>query len=233
MLKLLTFGGNGNIPSLSPFCVKAMCLLKMSGKDWEPKYLSDPSKMPYGKLPVLDVDGRLIADSSHIQVYLEQHGAEFNAGLTEAQKAVSHALITMVEQNLMSGLAYERWIRPENWAVMSDIIFSDVPKLMRPLIAGTVRRRVRNALEAHGIAKFVEEERDARLLRDLQAVSVTLGDKPYLLGKEPTAADAAITPVLDMIRTIPTEGILRRAVKDNATLDAYVDRVRQAIYPSL
>ena len=58
--------------------------------------------MPYGRLPVLKTPDQLIPDTHHIQAYLEDLDIGFNAGLIPAERAQSHALIRMVEENLVS-----------------------------------------------------------------------------------------------------------------------------------
>ncbi|QGX99967.1 glutathione S-transferase family protein [Roseovarius faecimaris] len=232
MLTLLTFGPSFEMPSHSPFCVKAMALLHLSGQDWQPKYLSDPRKMPLGRLPVLKTaEGRLIPDSAHIQAYLEAEGAAFDAGLSAQDKARSHALIRMVEGHLAAGMAHDRWLRDECWPEVREAFFNRVPRMMRGPVSGMIRRKVRAAMMINGIAQFSEEERLARLAQDLETISTTLGTGPFLFGERPTAADAAIAPVLDMIRTLPCDTGLRRLVRGSPALMGYIKRARAALYP--
>lgn len=231
MLTLLTFPGDEDHPSFSPFCVKAMCLLRMSGRGWMPKYVSNPSSMPYGRLPVLKTSDRLVPDSDGIRAFLESEGAEFDAVLDPAQRAASHALIRMTEENLRCGLVHDRWLRDDCWAVIRASFFSEVPAPLRGIVAGMVRRRIRRAMTAQGMAQFSEEERLDRLGRDLTAIAGTLAGKPFLFGETPTAADAAVVPVIDMIRTLPCDSGLRRLVRENALLMAYIERGRAALYP--
>lgn len=231
MLILLTFAGDDTMPSFSPFCVKAMGLLRMSGQAWQPKYVGNPSKMPYGKMPVLKTDDGLVPDSGNIRAWLEAQGADFDAGLSTGQKAWSHAMIRMAEQSLYYGLVHDRWLRDDCWAVVRERFFGAVPGLMRPVVSGLVRRKVRRTLTSQGMAQLSEEDRLAWLGRDLGAIEETLGDQAYLFGGAPTAADASVTPMLDMIRNLPCDTGLRRLVRDNAMLGAYVDHARMALYP--
>lgn len=233
MLTLLTFGPSFEMPSHSPFCVKAMALLNLSGRDWQPKYLSDPRKMPLGRLPVLKTaEGRLIPDSAQIEAYLEAEGADFSTGMSEMDKAQAHALTRMVEGHLVAGMAHDRWLRDDCWPIARAAFFDRVSAPMRGLVAGMIRRKVRAAMMSHGIAQFSEEERLERLGRDLDAITTTLGDKPFLFAVHPTAADAATAPVLDMIRTLPCDTGLRRLVHGNAAVMSYLERARPALYPA-
>lgn len=137
----------------------------------------------------------------------------------------------MVEENLRQHLVYERWMVDANWLVVREAFFDSIPGLLRGMITKKIRKKVLRSLTSHGVAQFSETERTARATRDLATVVETLDDKPFLFGETPTAADAAIAPVLDMIRTLPTDGQLRQLVCNQPRLIAYVDRARDAIYP--
>lgn len=232
MLILLSFPGSDRHPSFSPFCLKAMCLLDMSGQDWEPSFTTDPSKMPYGRLPVLKTAEALIPDSGRIQIWLEEHGAAFDDALSAGEKAHSHALVRMVEDGLRYGLVHDRWLRDECWEVLRDHFFGALPVPLRGTIAGTARKRIRRMLEMQGTGQFSETDRLDRMARDLEAIRETLGNTDYLFGPAPSSADAAIVPVLDMIRTLPCETALRTLVYDDDRIGAYLDRASAALYPS-
>lgn len=232
MLTLLTFPGGLGLPSLSPFCLKAMALLHLSGMEWRPEWKGRPSATPYGKLPVLRTgDGQIIPDSANIQAWLEAQGVDFHPGLSAAQRAQAHALVVMVEESLRCGLVTDRWLNDANWPRCRDVFFAPVPGPMRGVIANMVRKSVRRAMEAQGMAKFSETDRLARLGRDLDAITVTLGDKAFLFGDAPSAADAAVAPVLAMIDSLPADTGLRRLVRGNAALMEYLPRARAALYP--
>ena len=231
MLTLLTFAGDRHDPSFSPFCVKAMCLLQMTGLDWKRKDVAVPRNTPHGRLPVLLDGDQVIADSSFIQRHLEAKGVDFNPGLSAAQKARSHALIRMVEENLRCGLVTDRWLDDDNWLWLRQTFFGGMPGPLKAIVPNIVRKKVRKAMQAQGIAQFDEPDRLARLGADLAALTVVLGDQRFLFGDAPTAADAAILPVLSMINGLPNDTGLRRLMRTNAALVAYVDRSKAALYP--
>ncbi|WP_246729856.1 glutathione S-transferase N-terminal domain-containing protein [Methylocystis sp. MJC1] len=71
MLKIYAFGPAPGLPDWSPFVIKAMTLLKMAGVD----YVVDTSgfrKAPKGKLPYIEDDGVMVADSTFIRLHLEK-----------------------------------------------------------------------------------------------------------------------------------------------------------------
>ena len=57
MITLHTFGPMLGVPDPSPFCIKAMALLKMSGLPFEVVPGADPRKAPKGKIPWDTVTG--------------------------------------------------------------------------------------------------------------------------------------------------------------------------------
>jgi glutathione S-transferase len=231
MLTLLTFPASFGAPSHSPFCVKAMSLLEMSGFDWRAEYLNDPRKMPLGRLPVLRDGTQLIPDSAHIQAHLEARGAEFNAGLSAADKARAHALVQMVEAGLYNILVHDRWLVDASWEHTRKAFFSEIPALVRGPLTRSLRKKIRATLMAQGCAQFTEAQRIAALRADLMSLSSQLGTQRFLFGDAPTAADAAIAPVLDMILNLPVETGARALLRDWDGLAAYVARCRAAIYP--
>ena len=231
MLTLLTFPGSDHLPTHSPFGMKAMCLLQMSGVSWKPEYITDLTAMPLGRVPVLRADDRLIPDSHNIQAYLEDHGAKLNDGLSATERAISHALVRMIEDGMRLGLVHDRWLHPDVWPVMRDQFFAQVPEQARETVGEEVRGHVRAGLMSQGIAQFDEADRLRRMEKDVDALATLLDDKPFLFADHPTAVDAIAGPVLDMICDLPAPTGLRKLVQDREKLVAYVAAVRAAIYP--
>lgn len=232
MLTLLTFPASFEMPSHSPFCVKAMCLLEMAGVPWRAEYMDDPRKMPLGKLPVLKVGAELIPDSAHIQVYLEGQGADFFPGMSAVQRAQAHAVMALVEGNLHYLLVHERWINDANWNIVRDVFFKSIPAPLRKFVTGRIRKTVVAGLQSQGFARFSEADRLRRVRLDLEAIRALLGDQAYLFGTQPCAADAIVAPILNMLMTLPVDCAARRLVREQGGLADYVERCRKAIYPA-
>lgn len=230
---LVVFPGDAALPSHSPFCLKAMCLLTMAGETWQPIYTTDVSVGPLGKLPFLQLGGEKIPDSSNIEDVLTARGAQFYPGLTAAEISEAHALKSMVEHSLVLGMVHNRWLDPAVWPIMRDVFFAEVPATLRADMAAGAQDSVRAGLMGQGIARFSAKDRQARLDRDLAAIESKLGDKPFLMGSQPSAADATIAPVLDMILRLPAATQLREATESKAQFRDYVARVRAAIYPDM
>ena len=90
MITLYTFGPYFGLPDASPFVTKAMLLLKIAGL----AYSEDRGgyfKAPKGKLPYINDDGLIIADSTFIRFHVEKkYGFDYDAGLNAEQIGRAH-----------------------------------------------------------------------------------------------------------------------------------------------
>ena len=229
MLNLLTFPTHFGEPGGSPFAIKAICLLNMSGQAWKNSQ-ADVRKMPKAKFPVLKVGECMIPDSENIRTYLEQQGANFDEGLTDSERAASRAFIRMAEEHLYFHLVADRWLRDDMWPITRDTFFDMIPKALRGFITGKIRKNLRAGLHIQGIGRFTEAERAERVANDLEAIKMQLGDKPYLFGDAPTAADASVCPMLSGLASIPLPTEVSSLVKNDDKLTGYIARMRQALY---
>jgi hypothetical protein len=59
-----------------------------------------------------------------------------------------------------------------------------VPALMRPLVAGIVRGRVKKLLWQQGILRLSHEDIVASAIRDWRAVLTVKSDRPFFFGDE-------------------------------------------------
>jgi glutathione S-transferase len=224
MLILLTFKPALGVRSPSPFTLKADGLLAMSGLPYERKF-GDVRKAPKGKYPVL-VDGdRVIPDSSHIQHYLEREkGIDFNAGLSDAQRATALAVQRMLENHLYFISTYFRWI--ENPDITREALFADVPGLLRKPVFAMLQGRVRKTLHLHGIGRHSPEQMLEFGKEDMAAIATLIGDKDWFFGDEPKAIDACIFGFLEGILNAAIDTPLQRAGRSHTNLVAFCDRFR-------
>ncbi len=68
------------------------------------------------------------------------------------------------------------------------------------------------------------------MAKDLEAIKLQLGDKPYLFGDAPTAADASICPMLSGLQSIPLPTEVSNLIKSDDILTGYIARMRVALY---
>ena len=159
MIKLYGYGPAFGLPDPSPFVVKALVLLKMARLDYETARC-DPRKAPKGKMPFIDDDGTVVADSTFIRMHLEKtRGIDFDGGLSEPQKGAAWAIEKMLEDHLYWLVVQDRWMAQENFDTGPRHFFDAVPGLLRPLVIGIVRRQVKKTLHLQGLGRHTDEER--------------------------------------------------------------------------
>ncbi|MFK5980883.1 MAG: glutathione S-transferase family protein, partial [Rhizobiaceae bacterium] len=232
MLSLIIYNPAFGQPSGSPFCTKALCLLQMSGVKWKPEYSNDPRSAPMAKFPVLRDGETLIADSSIIQKYLEEHhGADFGSWLSKEQQATGHALVRMAEEHLYFHIVNDRWGRDKVWKRTMPVYFEQMPAILRMFIPASIRKQVKAGLNFLGIGRFSENMLEDRVNSDLAAISNILADKEFLFGEKACFADAAIVAQLAAMAATPSNTQAANAVKSNKNLYEYIARFQTAHYP--
>lgn len=196
MMQLLTYPPAFGLFAASPFCVKAAYLLNMSGAAWEREDTPDPRKAPFGKLPVLRADGRLIADIDRIQDYLAAKGTNFFSGLSDLDHANAHAFIRMSEEHVYFHLLLDRWANDDVWPRIRDVYFESMPFGVRHVVATLVRKNLLKGMHHQGLGRISETQRLERIEPDLQAIRARLDHFSFLFGDKPCAADASVAPML-------------------------------------
>jgi glutathione S-transferase len=192
VITLSTFGPAFGLPDPSPFVMKAETLLKMA----KLPYRTDTggfSKAPKGKLPYIEDEGTIVADSTFIRWHIEKkYNVDFDRGLDAAQRATGWAFEKMIEDNLYWVIVRERWVDDANFRKGPRRFFDRVPAPIRPLIVPLIRRKVRNALYGQGMGRHSDEEIAVLATKSINALGDFLGDKPFFFGAEPTGVDATV-----------------------------------------
>ncbi len=222
MLTLQIFAPGLGQKSPSPFAMKGIALMQMSGLDYQLKS-ADPRKTAKQKLPVLIDGNKAIPDTTHIQAYLKKaHGVDLDKGLSAEQLAIGEAFRRMNEEHLYWVLVYSRWIK--NGDKIRDMFFAAVPVIMRKFVFRMVVKQVRASLRGHGMGRHSAAEIYAFGAADLQAISTCLGDRDFFFGDEPTSIDASLFGMLNCILVPPIETPLKQAAISHDNLVAYHER---------
>ncbi len=229
MITLITFAPSFGQPAASPFCVKAIWLLNMSGQEWQREDTPDPRKMPKQKLPAIRVAGQVIPDSDNIRTYLEAQGADFDAGLSDMEKATSRAFIRMAEEHMYFHIVMDRWGDDSVWPIVRDTYFSSIPKLLRGMITNSLRKACLQGMDRQGLGRLTPQERLERIGPDLQAITTRLWHGPFLFGDKPTAADASVAAMLANMRATPGKTLLKTRIAKDEILCRYIDRASDAM----
>ena len=228
VITLHTLPGTEDIESLSPFCMKVEVYLKLQKLPYKAK-MGDPRKAPKAKLPYIEMDGEIIADSSTILERLEKSAARpLDRGLDAASRAQAHVLQRMLEESLYFTMVWSRWVDDEGWDELGPRIKAVVPAAVRWFLPGIMRKKVAGQTAAQGIGRHSREEIFARGKADIDAIAAILNDRPYLLGNELRTIDVIAYAFLGNIMLWKKPSPLSEALRSHHTLEAYVERIRAA-----
>lgn len=230
MITLYTFGPANGLPDPSPFVVKAMMLLKMSGLPFETAR-ADVRKAPRGKLPYIKDGGETVSDSTMIRFHLERrYRIDFDEGLTAEQKGVAWAAEKLCEDHLYWFIVQARWLDGDNFERGLAGYFKTIPAPVRPIVTRLVRRGVRKALHAQGTGRHTPEERTRLADRALGSLSAILGGKPYLMGDRLCGADASVFGAVSGALCPVFETPLRTKAEGYPNLREYCERITRQYF---
>ena len=225
---LYNFGPFGDLPDSSPFCLKVDAYFRMAGIDFESSPgMQNIENAPKGKLPFIEDDGDIVADSTFILEYLKsKYGDPLDANLSAEQKAVSHAFIKMLDENLYWCGLWSRWDDDAGWAIIKEVFFAGAPEG----IAETARKQMVQTIYGHGLGRHSTDEIMSIMCNDLNALADYLGDKNYFFGDSPSTLDAAAYGFLAQFILAPLDFPMYLKAREYKNLVAYCERVKQEYY---
>lgn len=156
---------------------------------------------------------------------------DLDAGLSAEQRAVSRAIIRMVEEGIYFALLCDRWMTDENWPTVKAEFFGSMPFPINLFVPNLVRKSTIAQAKAQGMGRHSAAERVARVSKDFSALSVLLGDQLFLFGESPTAADCSTVPMLRALNSFPRPTPMKNALTQHSNLLAYMERGKEALYP--
>ncbi len=234
MIKLYQFDPAFGLPNASPFCMKLETYLRMAALPFESPVatLRDFGRAPNGKLPYIEDDGQILADSTFIIDHLKaRYGDRLDGWLSAEQSAVALAFQRLMEENLYWAVLYTRWIEPQWWALTQTAFFGKLPVPLKWIVPALARRGLRKELHGHGMGRHSEAQIHAIGKRDITALADFLGDKPYFMGTEPCSLDATGYGFLANLVWPPVESALKQHTQQHPQLQAYCERMRSRYYP--
>ncbi|XP_066279831.1 failed axon connections homolog [Branchiostoma lanceolatum] len=214
------------IPCHTPFGMKLETYLRMADIPYETMYSWRMG--PKGKIPWIEYNGEAMGDSGLIIEFLNREkGVDLNQSLSEADKAVSRAFTKMGEENTYWGGVRNRWI--DNLDQMQELM---EVSWIGMLLLRSLRVKRRRNLWAHGMGRHSKDEIEGIVEKDVKAISTFLGTKPYLMGDEPTEADAAVFGQLsEVCCAFPGSYMERLVTVEYPNLQAYFNRMKDRYWP--
>ncbi|HJQ82646.1 MAG TPA: glutathione S-transferase family protein [Candidatus Binatia bacterium] len=184
----------------SPFCLKARICLQLKGVPFRRVTVTLGRRAelrrlnPLGKVPVLVLDGHVVADSSRIARHLEARDPEPALIPVGAEARAYAALLEeWADEALYPIVGAFKWLAPENRAAaLANTVTEMTIAPLRPLVGRLVARAIRRRLGAWGYRVGALPECRERMAAHLGMLATLLEGKPYLLGRTATLADVAV-----------------------------------------
>ena len=229
-MKGYVYGPAMGVFDISPFCSKLITYAKLAKIDvaFVP---GSPMKAPKRKLPYIEWDGRLIADSSAIIDAWSAAGWDLDAHLSASQRHESRAIQSMIEEHLYFHLLHLRWV--DGWSVYGDVIKqvirnSGAPRAIVGIAVKKARADVIKSLHAQGVGRHDDAFLLAQATDLLASVAYYLEREPgvFVFGEQPSAIDAVCFAFLDAIITPDVNAPLITAAREMTAITSYVEHVR-------
>ena len=234
MIKLYGFGSSLGAIDPSPFVVKVDAFLRISGLPYQ--LIGNPGalrKAPKGKLPMIDDDGHIVADSYFIFEYLqEKYKLTIDDHLSNEQRGIAHLITKSLDENFYWCLVHSRWVREDTWPIVNKAIFAKMPWLLRMIVPGIARSGVKSTLKKHGIGRHSETELLQIFEHSLKSLQQILGDKPYFFGDKVSSFDATAYGFLSSFILVDLNNPFNAMARSYQPLVDFCHRFYQQYYQS-
>jgi glutathione S-transferase len=235
MIKLYCYGPGWTVPCISPFVSKVsyyMALARIDHQLIRANPFTLRADTPYGKLPIIDDDGAIVADSTAIVSYLEESkGQRLDADATAEERAVMLAFNRSLDEHFYwAAVIQPRWREQKNWDLYIPIICGGAqpdPGLRDNLEA--FRRMVLAEFDGQGMGRLDAAAVYARARADVDALAAHLGGKPFFMGNKPRSIDANVLSLTKHVLESPFEFDTKDYMATKANLVAYVQRLTAQI----
>ncbi|MBB5019987.1 glutathione S-transferase [Chitinivorax tropicus] len=183
-------------------------------------------RAPKRKLPFIDDNGQIIADSSIIIQHLKtRYNDQLDDHLDATDRAVAHAFQRMFEESLYWPTLYGRWLDDRNWSWMRGLFFGKLPPVVRQLVQTLAQRKLRRDCVGQGMGHHTPEQIYAFGCKDIDAVVAFLGDKPFFMGNQPCTLDATVFGFLANLLWTPVKSPVIDHARQYPQLNAYCHRM--------
>ncbi|QHI26805.1 glutathione S-transferase family protein [Acinetobacter haemolyticus] len=195
---------------ISPFCQKVARMLKFKGIEFETIDYNGvlgakvPMLSKVGKVPVLDINGQRIQDSTRIARYLDDTYPDFPRlyPLDPIQKAYAELWEDWTDELLYF---YEIHFRVSDADALDHAVAISAqgrPKheviLMKPLLKSALSFQ----LKMQGTGRMAKADIEAEFIRHLERIELVLSATGWLVGEQKTVADIAVaSQLLEIVRT--------------------------------
>ena len=230
MIKLYQFTPVWGLLNPSPPCMKVEVYLRLAEIPYETDTTGDPRKGPKGKLPFIEDDGEVIADSHFCIAHLKmRYQVSLDDRLTPEQQGQAFALSRMLDEHYYWIMVYSRWIDEASWPLMKKDLLANLPWPLSVFGPPMFRRQARAQLHGQGLGRHSQEEVYGLGIEAIDQLSGFLGDKDFCFGEQATSADAALYAHLASTLQVPFTTPLQTAAKKLTNLTDYCERMAERI----
>ncbi|MFQ5699586.1 MAG: glutathione S-transferase family protein [Myxococcota bacterium] len=223
---------------ISPFCDKIRRVLHVKRQRYEivevpiSRSLSSVRRVnPIGKLPTLEHDGRIVADSSDIARYLEEVFPEPSLLPSDSrERALVHVLEDWADESLYFYEMTLRFTLPHNARRSVPALLAHDPAWLARALGPWIPRLMRRTVRGQGVGRKPGEQLLCDVERHVGAVSGLLGEGRWLVGDRLSLADISVHAQLRCIGETDEGGKL---IEARPRVRAWLDRVEAATAPSV
>lgn len=208
-------------------------MLDRSGIDYETQVEGDPTKGPKSKVPfIVDGDVRM-GDSYFIEKHLNTaHGVDFYENLSASDIATARLAQSAIEEKLYWVMVYSRWQVEENWPIMEEIFFGQMPPEMRKTIGKLALDSMRTSLWGHGMGRHTPDEVYGIGIKIIDHLATILGDGDYFVGDKFTSLDASAYGCLINFVQNPVPTPLKAQIMGMPNLCRFLDAMSERHFPN-
>lgn len=196
---------------VSPFCRKVGRMLEFKGLAYDTvdynglRGLRAQRLSKVGKLPVLDVDGERIQDSTRIARFLDEHFPEHPLyPVDPQQRALAELWEDWADEALYFYDVYFRITDPEVFDRFIGLICAGRPAADRVALKPVFKLAGMTMLKAQGLGRMPRADVEAEFARHLDRIETTLEPTGWLVCTSKTIADIAVaSQLLEIRRTTP------------------------------
>ncbi|KAJ8411508.1 hypothetical protein AAFF_G00163160 [Aldrovandia affinis] len=218
-------------PSLSPLCLKIETYLRMADLPYQNYF--DGKLSPQGKMPWIEYNSEQVSGTEFIIDFLEEQlGVNLNKSLSLQERAVSHAISTMVEEHFYWTIVYSQWVDNLEETQKMLPVSGPLSDLLKWILSHVTSGIVRREMYGHGIGRFSREEVYALMERDMRMLATLLGDKRYIMGPKMSSVDATVFGHLaQAMWTLPGTRPEQLIKGELMNLAMYCERMRRRFWP--
>jgi glutathione S-transferase len=227
MPKLVLFGNR-----LSPFVEKVARALGRKRLRFELAGVRSPADFKKWnptarKMPVLEVDGERVFDSTFILRRLDELAPEPELFDRDPKIAAAQRLLEdWSDEALYWQVMALRWV-PQHADASARQIAASAPAFLRPLAVPMIKRKIGRSPQAQGAGRLPYDVQLREIARSLDDLVTLLGDRPFFYAQEPSAADFAIYGEFNSACSGPTPEF-ERMLAERPTLLDFRKRVEEA-----